>query len=367
MLGQFFTPPEIVEKMLSLRQNFSRILEPSAGNGAFLSMLEASAVGIEIDKSIKVSDERLIFSDFFEYPLSNKFETIIGNPPYVRYRDIPSATRAMLPMELFDKSSNLFLFFIAKCVEHLVDGGELIFITPRDFLKLTSAKQMNEMLYNAGSMTHYYELGDASIFEGATPNCAIWRWEKGRMERGMVTGGEFHYRNGQIWFGDARPDTHLSDFFDIKVGAVSAADDIFENDRYGTTQMVCSRTAMTGETRNMIYNQHHECLDPHKERLINRKIKKFDESNWWMWGRDYHQRQGERIYVNGKTRHEKPFFVSDIEAYDGSVLALFPKHDFSLSKAAAILNKIDWSNLGFVCDGRALFTQRSLATAPVGI
>ncbi|MBC6497184.1 MAG: class I SAM-dependent methyltransferase [Alphaproteobacteria bacterium GM7ARS4] len=367
VLGQFFTPPDIVETMLSLRQNVNRVLEPSAGKGAFLSCLEASAVGIEIDKDIGLSDERLLFEDFFAYSLDNRFDTIIGNPPYVRYRDIANNTKAMLPMTLFDKRSNLFLFFIAKCADHLVDGGELIFITPRDFLKSTSARQMNDMLYREGSMTHYDELGDAHIFEDATPNCAIWRWEKGRTDRHMTTGGSFHCRNGQIWCGDDRPYTQLSDFFDIKVGAVSAADDVFENERYGTTTMVCSRTATSGETRPMIYNTCHPCLKPHKDRLIRRKIKTFNDSNWWMWGRNYHHRKGERIYVNGKTRHSKPFFVSDIEAYDGSVMALFPKLDFDVSKAADALNKVDWRQLGFVCDGRALFTQRSLATAPVGI
>ncbi len=35
-LGQVFTPPPIVERVLSLRRNFTTILEPAAGDGAFL-------------------------------------------------------------------------------------------------------------------------------------------------------------------------------------------------------------------------------------------------------------------------------------------------------------------------------------------
>ena len=35
-LGQFFTPPHIVEQMVNLIQNTGSILEPSCGNGAFL-------------------------------------------------------------------------------------------------------------------------------------------------------------------------------------------------------------------------------------------------------------------------------------------------------------------------------------------
>ena len=367
MLGQFFTPAHIVETMLSLRRNFGSVLEPSAGDGAFLSQLGGNAVGVEIDPDVGCSDSRLLVSDFFEYALEHKFETIIGNPPYVRFRDIDGATKCLLDMEMFDRRSNLYLFFIAKCMDHLGVGGELIFITPRDFLKLTSAKKMNEKLYNCGSMTHYYELGDASIFADAVPNCAIWRWEKGRTDRRMATGGEFHYQNGQIWFGGGGGQTQLSDFFDIKVGAVSGADDIFASEKYGNVEMVCSRTATTGGTRRMIYNEQHKSLLPHKERLMGRRIRKFDESNWWKWGRGYCRRPGERIYVNGKTRNRKPFFASSVEAYDGSVLALFPRHDMNIGQVVERLNSIDWERLGFVCDGRLLFTQRSLATAPVGI
>ena len=35
-MGQVFTPPDIVKKMLKLRRNKGSVLEPSAGTGAFL-------------------------------------------------------------------------------------------------------------------------------------------------------------------------------------------------------------------------------------------------------------------------------------------------------------------------------------------
>ena len=288
-LGQYFTPDFIVERMLSLRKFHRRALEPSAGDGAFLSKLDQNAVGVEVDESL-LDDTRLWQGDFFSFPKSNKFETIIGNPPYVRYRDIATSTKEILPMELFDKRSNLYLFFIAKCIEHLKTRGELIFITPRDFLKATSAINLNEHLYKYGSMTHYYELGDTRVFKDATPNCAIWRWEKGRKSRKMITGGSFCCKNGQIWFGGNSNLTELADFFEIKVGAVSGADDVFTSEKYGETSMVCSETVNTRETRKMIYNKKHRSLNKHKDRLLNRKMKNFNQDNWWEWGRKFCQR-----------------------------------------------------------------------------
>ena len=366
-LGQFFTPEPVVKRMVALRRNFGTVLEPSAGAGAFLPELGPDAVAVEIDAAL-ARDPRITVSDFFEFPVQRTFDTIIGNPPYVRFQDIGESTRSALPMELFDRRSNLYLFFIAKCMRHLNPGGELIFITPRDFLKATSSRLLNERLYATGSFTHYYELGDARIFRDAIPNCAIWRWERGRADRRMQTGSgaRFHCRDGQIWFGPASR-SRLGDHFDVKVGAVSGADDVFASEKRGCTDMVCSRTASDGKTRRVIYNRNDPCLLPHKERLLSRKIRQFDESNWWEWGRKFCARPGPRIYVNGKTRNKRPFFVSEQKAYDGSVLALFPKADVDPERAAGRLNAIDWERLGFACDGRLLFTQRSLTTAPVDL
>ena len=367
-LGQVFTPSTIVKTMVALRQRNGRVLEPAAGRGAFLSELTGEVVAIELDSRI-ISDpkvlHRVLHCDFFAYPRSIKFDTIIGNPPYVRHQDIAPQTKALLDRSLFDKRTNLYLFFINKCIDHLNDHGELILITPRDFMKATSAQKLNSRLYREGTITHFYDLGDAKIFQDAMPNCAIWRWQKGRRERRTETGGSFHYKNGQLWFG--KPFSgRLGDYFDIKVGAVSGADKIFTN-QYGGTDFVCSTTIKDRSLRRMIYNQKHKSLYRYKAVLMQRKIRKFNESNWWQWGRKYHQKKGRRVYVNCKTRMAKPFFASNSEAYDGSVLALFPRKGIEADNAAQKLNGVDWQQLGFVCDGRLLFTQQSLENAPVEI
>ena len=82
-----------------------------------------------------------------------------------------------------------------------------------------------------------------------------------------------------------------------------------------------------------------------------------------MWGRDQYHSGAERIYVNSKTRVKDPFFTNDCKNYDGSVLAIFPKDNTcDISLAIDLLNKVDWEELGFVCDGRYMFSQRSLET-----
>ena len=373
--GQVFTPEGIVREMLALRQNKGSVLEPACGEGAFLKKLRESdppeaVLGLELDPSLPAG-KGVWRGDFFAFPLKNQFDTVIGNPPYVRHQDILPETKRLLPRFCpagwFDRRSNLYLFFIAKSMAHLRRGGELIFITPRDFLKATAARRLNSELYRQGSVTHYRELGDLPVFRGYAPSCAIWRWEKGRLDRRMPGGqGWFSHSGGQLWFGLRRKGRRrLADLFDVKVGAVSGADRIFTNERRGNADMVCSQTAADGKTRRMIYNRKDKALRPYKKELLRRKIRAFNESNWWEWGRRHCERQGPRVYVNCKTRNPRPFFTHASAEYDGSVLALFPKDpDTDTGRAAAILNGADWRGLGFGCGGRLLFSQRSLQNAP---
>lgn len=366
-LGQVFTPPKVVEFMLDLCRNKGRALEPSAGDGAFFQRLKerhSDCVGIEIDP--RVAPEGAEVSDFFDYPLSEQFDTIVGNPPYVRFQDVAVDTKKRLKSELFDARSNLFLFFIEKSIRHLKPGGELVFIVPREFIKLTAAKKLNAWLYEQGSITQFYETGDTRIFGEHSPNCAIFRFEKGRMDRQMDDGRRFVEVDGQLMFLRGEHSVRFADVFTVKVGAVSGADSIFTHPK-GNMEFVCSKTVDTGETRRMLYGIKHPHLDQYKDELLARRVRPFDESNWWQWGRGFPINLHPRIYVNGRTRKHEPFFLHDCNAFDGAVLALFtnnrrmPRRE--LIECMLMLNRnVDWQELGFVCDGRFLFTQRSLQT-----
>lgn len=385
LLGQVFTPPAVVDAMRALVRNDGRVLEPSCGDGAFFRHFP-DAVGIELDPAHAPSGARVM--DFFDFPDAERFATIIGNPPYVRYQEIGEATRRRARSAVLDRRANLYLFFIEKCVRHLAPGGELIFITPRDFLKATSAIPLNRLLFAGGTITDFIDLGDMRLFADATPNCAIWRFEAGNFTRrtrhatlGCADGvaglarlswedRHFVESGGHLAFTRGDYALRLADIAFVKVGAVSGADELYTGDEFGNRDFVCSATLATGQTRRMLWCEPGRpppaALLAHKERLIARRIRPFDESNWWHWGRGYHQSAQPRIYVNGKTRRAQPFFVHGCTHYDGAVLAVFARDPAAdVHALAAALNGVDWADLGFVCDGRFLFTQRSLEQAPL--
>ncbi|MCX7169689.1 MAG: class I SAM-dependent methyltransferase, partial [Proteobacteria bacterium] len=160
----------------------------------------------------------------------------------------------------------------------------------------------------------------------------------------------------------------LGSVFSVKVGAVSGADAIYTHAELGNADFVCSHTAQSGALRRMIFPDRQvnsaellAYLEQFKPRLLARRVTHFDESNWWRWGRLHHVSDAPRIYVNGKTRRPRPFFLNPCNNYDGAILALFPhRGEIALAPLVEQLNEVDWGELGFICDGRFLFSQRSL-------
>ena len=363
-LGQVFTTEDIVTQAISLIKNGISIFEPSAGDGSFYNRLKHKNItGIEIDS--RFCPDGVMNMDFFDYSIDNKFDTIIGNPPYVKYSLVYDDTKEKLKdfNDNFDLRTNLYLFFIYKSFLHLEDGGEIIFITPPDFLKSTSALKLNKILFDNGSITDYYEYSDKKIFDNASPNVAVWRYEKNNMSRKSIynnTEKKFQYMNGQLVFSNQKLEEDLKTYFDVKVGGVSGLDELFVSED-GNEEFVCSYTRTNNQLKRMYYNIENDFMKSKKDILINRKIKKFTDKNYYVWGRDFHHSNKKRIYVNCKTRQENPFFINDCLNYDGSVLALIVKDDnIDIEKFKDILNGIDWDDLGFMQGGRYIFTQKTL-------
>lgn len=374
-LGQVFTPYNMVDDMINLIKNGKRLLEPSCGDGAFYSKLKNKGfdvVGIEYDSVHCPSDA--INMDFFDYDDDEEFDTIIGNPPYVSGKKINSETFSKIKSDVIKHGkSNLYLYFIEKCIKHLSENGELIFVTPREFIKNTSSIELNNLIYSSGTITHWFEYGEEVVFKGYSPSVVVWRFQKNDFTRKTITKSgikNFINSSGQLLFlDDILGGNRLGDFFMVKVGAVSGLDAIFTEES-GNMEFVCSFTNKTNELKKMHYNIINDYTLSKKDLLIKRKMKKFNDDNWYLWGRDFFKSDRRRIYVNSKTRMDNPFFINECKNYDGSILALIPKNDEienNLESYLIKLNNIDWSSLGFKDGGRYIFNQRSLENILIDI
>lgn len=151
-LGQYFTRTNIVNKVVTLLEEYLdlnkdiQILEPSAGTRNFVKVLKEK--GYQNVDACEIDEELTdIPFDFFELPLSKKYDLIIGNPPFTKY-NVKSSY--FYPKKYFNNSINPYQYltnkllkkekiqienvFILKAIKHLKNNDSSIgFVLPISF------------------------------------------------------------------------------------------------------------------------------------------------------------------------------------------------------------------------------------------
>ncbi|MFW9880264.1 MAG: Eco57I restriction-modification methylase domain-containing protein, partial [Candidatus Thorarchaeota archaeon] len=153
-IGQIFTPSYIAEFMVSNALKFIgnkkkkpqtlRILEPSVGKGIFLKFLLKyqffNITAYEMDIELKDHLLKLYpninfrFENVLGSDLDEKFDLIIGNPPYLGQNYNPEifqdyTKKFVICNKFFVGNMDLFYYFIHLGIEKLNPGGILTFIT----------------------------------------------------------------------------------------------------------------------------------------------------------------------------------------------------------------------------------------------
>lgn len=145
--GIYFTPNNIIKLNLDLLSkyfnNIKTILEPSCGACSYITEINKryngkTILGIEKNETIynsikhlNQSSTKIIKENFLNYENENKFDLIIGNPPYfvMKKNEIPTDY-----YKYFDGRPNIFILFIIKSLKLLNENGILSFVIPKNFL-----------------------------------------------------------------------------------------------------------------------------------------------------------------------------------------------------------------------------------------
>jgi adenine-specific DNA-methyltransferase len=335
-LGQYFTRDEGLRHFVydNVRWKGHPLLEPSFGAGHLLKLFLESDPHYpmrchELDQTIhpvvelKTPHQEVVWGDFLSADIPHKFKTIVGNPPFVK-----------------TGGTNLYIEFIRKCLTHLdTQNGEMIFIVPSDLLRATAARGVLKTMMERGTMTHVLLPHNERLFEGASVDVVVFRYEVGNLDRVVeVNGDPKRLRvspDGAVSFvdPDAPEGTPVSEMFHVKVGCVSGMDGVFRNPMgneefvagEGTTvKFIVPTTFPTGDAD---VDAH---LTEHRNALMGRKIRKFGEHNWWEWGamrnvEFVRQNMGEPcIYVKTVTRQPKVAWVGRVGWFGGSLLCMRP-------------------------------------------
>ncbi len=177
--GAFFTPDEITRFVANwaIRKPDDHVMEPSAGDAAFLvaavtrlreltSDMDARPTvdGVEIHAhSARVARQRvreaggkaqIRHSDFFSVEPEPVYDTVIGNPPYIRYQDFSGESRARSReaalrggVSLTGLASSWAAFTIHAAL-FLKQGGRLGLVLPAELLSVNYAAPVRRFLFN---------------------------------------------------------------------------------------------------------------------------------------------------------------------------------------------------------------------------
>jgi len=374
-LGQYFTTNDgLKNKVLELvMNNPDVILEPSVGQGDLIQIIYNNNNKMqfdmyEIDTKIKMLDDipkNVIYEDFIKADIKKKYKTIIGNPPFVR-----TTTR------------NLYIDFIEKCYNLLENNGELIFIIPSDFFKLTCAsKLLNNMISN-GTFTHIYHPHNEKLFENASIDVIVFRYCKNnKLTKQVLYNNEKLYiinNEGLITFNKNNNINKVSfkEYFDIYVGLVTGKDSVYKNKEHGNIEL------LNGENKRDKYifiedfpstnEKINKYLLSYKDELMSRKKKKFNEKNWFEWGaprniKTIKENIGkECIYIYNLTRRKNIAFKGNVKYFGGGLIILIPKKKINLDTILSYLNSDDFKS-NFIFSKRFKIGHRQISNSYIPI
>jgi hypothetical protein len=189
-LGQFLTPPETACRLTSSLSptRDSTVLEPSFGDGSFIlplieqflpfydgtiperldQVLRLNLYGTELDPALYAqclqkikqrwgycpAQHNLICADFFRTTFANRFDYIIGNPPFGG--TIASDIQDKLDREFGWRNGlkikkETYSFFIVKCLDLLKPNGRLRFICSDTFLTINTMQGLRRLLLDTGA------------------------------------------------------------------------------------------------------------------------------------------------------------------------------------------------------------------------
>lgn len=189
--GAVFTPKYIVNYMTSFIDNSKsqKILEPSCGVGNIINNINKkhNITGLDINneyiqeciiKYRKVKpNANFIVKNFIDFKSLEKYDYIIGNPPYVKIQNIDKNHLEIMkkeyPLYIYG-NTNLYIYFIIKCIELLKEDGKLIFIIPNSWLYNKSYNVLKKFIFENRYLQLLIDFKTKQIFDNyLTYTCII--------------------------------------------------------------------------------------------------------------------------------------------------------------------------------------------------
>ena len=201
--GQYFTPKVVADFMIELADisSDSTILEPSCGEGIFLKLLQEKGfynlTAFEIDEDLVQEFSGVRYESFISAKIDSTFDLIIGNPPYIRWKNLEDDLKQELSTNplwnhYFNSLCDYLYIFILKSIELLNENGQLIFICPEYWMNTTHSISLRNFMVANGYFEEIYHFNETPIFDKVTVSIIIFKFIKSRKKTNKIKVAKFH-------------------------------------------------------------------------------------------------------------------------------------------------------------------------------
>lgn len=207
--GGFYTPAPIADFILKWSINGATeydILEPSSGDGIFLERIKAnnhsyhSITAVELNKieaqktaALPLPRTSIRNMDFHEYCNSSKdkFDLVIGNPPYIRYQYFEKHQQAEAAKVFqranlkYSKLTNAWVSFVIGSSLLLKKSGKIGFVLPAEMLQVSYARPLRVFLagfYNKINIISFKKL----VFPNIQQEVILLLCERNRTDSHLI-------------------------------------------------------------------------------------------------------------------------------------------------------------------------------------
>lgn len=371
MYGQFFTKSHVLQNAVlqAIINTPKHCLEPCVGKGHLVQCVKSQYPDtewtcIEYDSTLQQYENvpKPIYSDFLQQIFDTTFDTIVANPPYIQRKG----------------KQNIYIECIKKCFYLLQNKGQMILILPSEFIRGTNASKMIQLLDYHGSIYYIYHSKREDLFDNASIDVLVLGYIKDSSYPKTILYNDVQYpytvRNGMFHIMTHKNEVCVQDYFKVYVGMVSGCDKIFKHSN-GNIDILTGNNNEIQTKERFIYTEnfptHDKIIDDylysHKNTLLNRRICRFHENNWWKWGAPRNKKKIEEfwgypcIYVHTLSRQKTIAFEGTVQYFSGSLLMMIP-HDTTISLQKWV-STINTNRYQFDYSGRFRITHKQLTNA----
>jgi adenine-specific DNA-methyltransferase len=372
--GVVFTPANIAKFMASYIDNSRKrnILEPSCGMGNFIEHINPvhNITCIDIEKeyikhcSAKFKHTKCILKNFIHYKTNDKFDYIIGNPPYIKIQNIAPDDLMVMRREypeFMQGNTNIYIYFIIKCFDLLSDDGKLIFIVPNTWLYSKSFSKLKDFIFKNQWMELLIDFKHQQVFDNVSTYTSIIILTK--------RPNKFYYYSESLTqkfikksYENKKITSTLLSIISPKIGLMTLKDAVFIIKKFkiangnvyftkNNTDYVIERDAcktILKVSKNMVYlvvypyDSNAKVMDnfekmypkaynyllEYKRDLDNRDKGKKPYKYWYCYGRTQSLKvvKGKRLFISTIVKNIKDFLIEkDVDLYY-SGLCITPIH-----------------------------------------